>query len=60
MHELIHIIGICPDNISHLDLIDLAVGNYQYIADIKIKTIKSYVTERIRGRVTTSNKQQRS
>ena len=43
MHELIHIIGICPDNISHLDLIDLAVGNYQYIADIKIKTIKSYV-----------------
>jgi hypothetical protein len=39
MHELIHIMGICPDNISHLDLIDLAVGNYQYIADIKIKTI---------------------
>jgi len=60
MHELIHIIGICPDNISHLDLIDLAVGNYQYIADIKIKTIKSYVTERIRSRTTTSNKQQRS
>ena len=60
MHELIHIMGICPDNISHLDLIDLAVGNYQYIADIKIKTIKSYVTERIRSRITTSNKQQRS
>lgn len=56
MHELIHIIGICPDNISHLDLIDLAVGNYQYIVDIKIKTIKSYVTERIRSRTTTSNK----
>ena len=60
MHELIHIIGICPDNISHLDLIDLAVGNYQYIADIKIKTINSSVTERIRSRTTTSNKQQRS
>lgn len=60
MHEVLHIIGICPDNVSHLDLIDIAVGNYQYIADIKIKTIKSYVTERIRSRVTTSNKQQRS
>lgn len=60
MHEVLHIIGICPDNMSHLDLIDLVVGNYQYIADIKIKTIKSYVTERIRSRTTTSNKQQRS
>lgn len=60
MHEILHIIGMCPDNAIHLDLIDIAVGNYQYIADIKIKTIKSYVTERIRGRVATSNKQQRS
>lgn len=60
MHEVLHIIGICPDHISHLDLLDLAVGNYQHIADIKIKTIKSYVTERIRSRVSASNKQQRS
>ncbi len=25
MHEALHIIGICPDSIGHLDLIDLVV-----------------------------------
>ncbi len=46
MHELLHIIGLCPDSIGHLDLIDLAVANYQNIQDIKIKTIIQYVTKR--------------
>jgi hypothetical protein len=55
MHELMHIIGICPDSISHLDLIDLAVGNYQNIQDIKIKTIIQYVTKRRSSHRVTNN-----
>ena len=46
MHELFHIVGLCPDSISHLDLLDLFVANYQNITDIKIKTIIQYVTKR--------------
>lgn len=46
MHEILHIIGICPDSMSHLDLIDFTVANYQNITDIKIKTIIQYVTKR--------------
>lgn len=29
IHELIHLIGICPDNYSHLDLMDI-VSIYYY------------------------------
>lgn len=56
MHELLHLVGFCPDNISHLDLIDITVANYQNITDIKIKTIIQYVTKRLRSRETTTNK----
>jgi intergrase/recombinase len=59
IHELTHIIGLCPDTLAHIDLIDFAVANYQTFADIKIKTIKNYVAERIRSRKTTTNKRKR-
>ena len=26
IHELLHIIGLCPDSFGHLDLIDIYVG----------------------------------
>lgn len=28
MHEILHIIGICPDSLSHFDLIDVFMSNY--------------------------------
>ena len=55
MHELLHIIGLCPDSISHLDLFDIAVANYQDITDIKIKTIIQYVTKRRSSHRVTNN-----
>jgi hypothetical protein len=29
MHELLHIIGICPDSLAHIDLLDIFILNYQ-------------------------------
>ena len=29
MHELFHIIGLCPDNLAHLDILDILMVNYQ-------------------------------
>lgn len=49
MHELLHIIGLCPDSFSHANLASLVVANQEIISDIKIKTIKEYVTECIAG-----------
>ena len=28
MHEVLHLIGLCPDNVSHIDLMDLIFTNY--------------------------------
>ncbi len=28
MHEIVHILGICPDSFSHLDMLDLVMYNY--------------------------------
>ena len=28
MHEVLHLIGLCPDSTSHLDLLDLIFSNY--------------------------------
>ena len=39
MHEILHIIGICPDNFSHIDLIDIFVANYENLTHIKPKEI---------------------
>lgn len=46
MHELLHIIGLCPDSFAHLDLLDFLVANYNNIVDFNINQIKTYVTKR--------------
>jgi hypothetical protein len=28
MHEVLHIIGLCPDNLSHPDILDFILMNY--------------------------------
>ncbi len=35
MHEVLHIIGLCPDSFAHFDLIDLIVANYENLMYIK-------------------------
>ena len=37
MHEILHIIGLCPDNFMHIDLIDIFIANYETIIHIKPK-----------------------
>jgi len=34
MHEILHLIGLCPDSLTHLDLTDIL----QYFADPGIRT----------------------
>lgn len=46
MHELFHIIGLCPDSFAHIDLLDFFVANYNNILDINFNQIKNYVTKR--------------
>lgn len=31
MHEVLHIIGLCPDSFGHLTLIDIFINIYEYI-----------------------------
>lgn len=38
--EFLHIIGICPDNVSHIDIMDIIIMNYNEI-QIMISKIKS-------------------
>ncbi len=40
MHELYHIIGICPDSIGHLDLVDILVANYTGFVEL-LKYLKN-------------------
>lgn len=36
MHEFLHIVGICPDSLSHLDVLDLVMYNYNgFVSVIK-------------------------
>ena len=47
MHEVFHIIGLCPDSFAHPDLMDIVVANYENLTYIKPKQIiKQYVTKR--------------
>ena len=46
MHEFLHFIGICPDNITHINLIQLIASSYQNIPYINFKLILNYVTKR--------------
>ena len=43
MHEILHIIGLCPDSFSHTNLIEIVTTNYQTIQDLLNLKIKSYV-----------------
>jgi hypothetical protein len=42
MQEVLHTIGLCPDHLSHLSVIDLIIGYYNEIQSIILK-IKEYV-----------------
>ena len=56
MHELFHTIGLCPDTLTHPNLISMLIASYQTIPFFNYKNIKQYVTQRIRSRVVTTNK----
>lgn len=43
MHEVLHIIGLCPDSVTHFDLIDLIVVNYENL--MYIKTNRRWLTK---------------
>ena len=49
MHEVLHVIGLCPDSFAHIDLIDVLVANYEnitYIKPIQILKKQKYVAKR--------------
>lgn len=59
MHELLHVIGLCPDSFAHIDLLDIIVANFEslsYIHPKSIKSIKSYVIKRRSGSRVATNK----
>jgi hypothetical protein len=44
MHEILHIIGICPDSLAHIDILDIFILNYQnsiYLINKGYETIKN-------------------
>lgn len=41
MHEFLHILGLCSDSFSHLDLIDVIIANYN-----QIQTLINNITSR--------------
>lgn len=55
MHEVMHIIGLCPDSLAHFDLTDLIVANHQNLPYINLNAIKYYVTKRLSSRRATTN-----
>jgi hypothetical protein len=52
MHEVLHIIGLCPDSFSHTNLIEVVVTNYQAVIHLLNTNIKGYVTKRTTSRST--------
>jgi hypothetical protein len=47
MHEILHLIGLCPDSFAHPDLLDIVFANYESLTHINLKQIKhKYVTKR--------------
>ena len=43
MHELFHIIGICPDTLTHPHLIGIFIVSYQNILSSNYRNIKQYI-----------------
>lgn len=43
MHEILHIIGLCPDSFAHMDLLDIVMANYQSLTESNFKFIKKQI-----------------
>ena len=43
MHEVLHIIGLCPDSFAHMDLLDIIAANYQSLTETNLKIIKQQI-----------------
>ncbi len=43
MHEILHIIGLCPDSFAHMDLLDIITANYQSLTETNLKIIKQQI-----------------
>jgi|DEB0MinimDraft_12_1074336.scaffolds.fasta_scaffold58364_4 hypothetical protein len=39
MHEVLHVIGLCPDHFAHINLIDIIVANHESLIQFKPKLI---------------------
>jgi len=37
MHEILHIIGLCPDTLTHPNFIDAVVVNYQHFIGFNLQ-----------------------
>ena len=42
MHEILHIIGLCPDSFTHIDLIDIFIANYENLIYKNINIANKY------------------
>ena len=58
MHEVLHIIGLCPDSMTHFDLLDLIVANNPimgYVNVINFQNLKYNVIKRFSSRTAVTN-----
>jgi hypothetical protein len=46
MHEILHLIGLCPDSFAHYDLLDIVIPNYETIIQTINLKYNKYVTKR--------------
>jgi len=42
MHELFHIIGLCPESLSHPNFLNILISNYQEIINLINKGYEKY------------------
>ena len=53
MHEVLHVIGLCPDHFAHINLIDIFIANYESLIHFKPKLIKRLWQKKIlKGTIT--------
>ena len=38
MHEILHTVGLCPDALTHFDLLDLVVADPQFFTYLSFQT----------------------
>ena len=46
MHEVLHVIGLCPDHFAHINLIDVIVANYESLTHLNFKLIIKSICQR--------------